>query len=911
MTMLLRQLGDEFTANTTTAGQQLTPKVAALPSGGYVSVWSSEFTFGDPSDIAAQMFSANGTKIGGEIRVNLLGESAQFYPTVAALASGGFVVTWTHYLGDVPGGGDGSGNSVKARVFDASGVPLGPDFLVNTNVSNDQKDATVAALPGGGFVIGWTDSGQPQGGDALRAQRFDASGGKVGQEFAINTAPLAQFVQADLEVVALSGGNFVFAWTHLSRGFPDQIQVRAQMFDSAGNGIGSEFLVAASGGPGSTADLAALPNGGFVASWQGYDSELEISVVRAQMFDSTGAKTGPEVTASNPEDRIGSVTVTTLAGGGFLVGWVNSSSDDNRIGSIRGQMYDAEGNRLSGQFEINSAPVDDLFTHPDLTTLSSGRIVAAWEVDSPNTANDVKMQIFRAPLVGTPLEDWIDGTGEDDGIAGLASDDILYGNGGNDSLEGGSGNDRLDGGSGSDTMAGGAGDDVYFVDADDLIVENADEGTDIVLTATAAYVLAQNVENLIAISDINHDFRGNAVNNAIFGATGNDLFRLYDGGDDSVFGNDGNDNFFFIGSLTSDDVVRGGAGVDTLILQGNYAGGLTLTSAIQEMENISILGGGNTNFGEPGTNRYDYVLTTNDANFATGVQARINGSALLAGEDFNFNGSAETDAKFVVYGGKGVDTLTGGLGADIFFFAEERFASGDTVNGGAGYDGMFLRGNYTVDFNAPGYTGLFTNIENLTLTSATDERYARGGGSEFDYNLILSDVLVGAGQVLTVSGTILTASETMILDGSQETDGLLRLFGGKAGDTLKGGGQADLIHGNLGADILAGNGGADAFRYQAIAESNAATRDQILDFTPGTDKIELDRIDANSLVAGDQAFSWIGSSAFTGMAGQLRAYAQSGTWYVEGDVNGDSVADLVIALTLQGPTPLGAGDFLL
>ncbi|HEY0130546.1 MAG TPA: M10 family metallopeptidase C-terminal domain-containing protein, partial [Allosphingosinicella sp.] len=226
-------------------------------------------------------------------------------------------------------------------------------------------------------------------------------------------------------------------------------------------------------------------------------------------------------------------------------------------------------------------------------------------------------------------------------------------------------------------------------------------------------------------------------------------------------------------------------------------------------------------------------------------------------------------------------------------------------------DGMFLRGNYTIDFNAPGYTGLFTNIENLTLTSATDERYARGGGTEFDYNLVLSDAIVGAGQVLTVSGAILTASETMAFDASAETNGVLRLFGGKASDTLKGGGQNDLIHGNLGADTLAGNNGADAFRYQAIFESDAANMDQIVDFTPGTDRIELDRIDADTLSAGNQAFNWIGSSAFTGSASQLRAYEQNGTWFVEGDVNGDGSADLVIALTLQGPNPLGAGDFLL
>jgi hypothetical protein len=87
--------------------------------------------------------------------------------------------------------------------------------------------------------------------------------------------------------------------------------------------------------------------------------------------------------------------------------------------------------------------------------------------------------------------------------------------------------------------------------------------------------------------------------------------------------------------------------------------------------------------------------------------------------------------------------------------------------------------------------------------------------------------------------------------------------------------------------------------------------DQILDFTPGTDKIDLTRVDANSLAAGDQAFAWIGSNAFSGVAGQLRAFQSGGVWFVQGDVDGDAVADLAIALILQGPTPLGAGDFLL
>ncbi|HEX9948106.1 MAG TPA: M10 family metallopeptidase C-terminal domain-containing protein [Allosphingosinicella sp.] len=408
----------------------------------------------------------------------------------------------------------------------------------------------------------------------------------------------------------------------------------------------------------------------------------------------------------------------------------------------------------------------------------------------------------------------------------------------------------------------------------------------------------------------NDKLTGNAADNRLEGNGGNDfLYTWFGGGNDTVLGGSGNDVFYFGGTLDSGDVVRGGADVDTLVLQGAY-GNLVLTGNVTEIEGISLFGGSNTLLGEPGTNRYDYSITTADSNFAAGLQVKINGSALLAGEDFTFNGSAETDAKFVIYGGKGMDTLTGGLGNDIFFFAEAgRFASGDTVNGGAGYDGMFLRGNYTIDFNAPGYTGLFTSIENLTLSSATDERHARGGGTEFDYNITLSDALVGAGQTLTINGTGLLASETMVLDGSQESDGILRLFGGAASDTLKGGGQADQIHGNFGADSLTGGGGADTFLFHKSDESTAASMDHILDFAAGTDRLDLTRIDANTLVEGNQAFSFIGSNAFSGSAGQLRAFENGGSWFVEGDTNGDGAADLVIQLTVTGG-PLTQTDFL-
>ena len=85
--------------------------------------------------------------------------------------------------------------------------------------------------------------------------------------------------------------------------------------------------------------------------------------------------------------------------------------------------------------------------------------------------------------------------------------------------------------------------------------------------------------------------------------------------------------------------------------------------------------------------------------------------------------------------------------------------------------------------------------------------------------------------------------------------------------------------------------------------------DHILDFAAGTDKIDLGRIDADTLTAGDQAFSWIGSNAFSGSAGQLRAYQDGANWVVEGDTDGNGAADLVIRITVGGG-PLAQGDFL-
>lgn len=148
------------------------------------------------------------------------------------------------------------------------------------------------------------------------------------------------------------------------------------------------------------------------------------------------------------------------------------------------------------------------------------------------------------------------------------------------------------------------------------------------------------------------------------------------------------------------------------------------------------------------------------------------------------------------------------------------------------------------------------------------------------------------------------------------------LAGGAGNDTLLGGEGNDILRGDAGRDILIGGAGADQFDFNAITETGKTTitRDIISDFTHNntlalSDRIDLATIDANTALAGDQAFVWKATAAFSGTAGQLRYFQEnplgtaSDKTIIEGDINGDRLFDFQIELT--GLKALVAADFIL
>ena len=250
--------------------------------------------------------------------------------------------------------------------------------------------------------------------------------------------------------------------------------------------------------------------------------------------------------------------------------------------------------------------------------------------------------VERLTLSGTAT---IDGTGND-------LDNILTGNSKANTLVGLEGNDTLDGKGGADTMLGGLGDDTYVVDsAGDVVTELIGEGIDTV-RSSVAYVLGQNVENLVLTGSSGISGTGNALDNTITGNSGANTLRGHEG-NDYINGGSGNDTM--IGGAGDDTYIVGSTGdvVTELANEGQDSVHSSVTYTLSaNVENLTLTGTGAIN----GTgNGADNVLIGNSGK---------NTLSGLAGDDW-------------LEGKGGVDTLTGGAGNDIYVMA--RSYGADTV----------------------------------------------------------------------------------------------------------------------------------------------------------------------------------------------------------------------------------------
>ena len=361
---------------------------------------------------------------------------------------------------------------------------------------------------------------------------------------------------------------------------------------------------------------------------------------------------------------------------------------------------------------------------------------------------------------------------------------------------------------------------------------------------------------------------GRADNDTLYGGSGND--RLNGGlGNDALNGGPGIDTADYSTGTIDPPGPFGpqaftGATAGVMVNLNRVNAQLTGGAGIDTLVNIENLTG--TNFND--------LLAGNDAN---NVLDGLGGGDVL-------DGNAGNDH---LLGGLGNDTLNGGTGNDL-------------LSGGAGIDtasysseGSHVTVNLTRGVQNTLGAGIdtFMSIENLVGSNFNDALT----GNDVN-NLLLG--LAGNDSLTGLAGNDL-------LDGGNGNDTLSgglgndQLFGEGGNDHLLGGLGNDLLYGRVGKDMLTGGGGLlafDTFDYNAAIDSlpGVPNRDVITDFNGfgafAGDQIDLTDIDANALLAGNQAFTYIGSAAFTA-AGQLR--------YTGGVLQGSTDADATAEFEIQ------------
>ncbi|WP_157089327.1 DUF4347 domain-containing protein, partial [Oceanibaculum pacificum] len=534
-------------------------------------------------------------------------------------------------------------------------------------------------------------------------------------------------------------------------------------------------------------------------------------------------------------------------------------------------------------------------------------------------------------ITGGGASDTLYGGAMADSIAGGDGGDLLNGEGGNDLLEGGSGDDTLNGhngedtirgGAGSDTLYGGNGNDVFQGSADDFngdTIEDFAAGDTIVVTGIDLSALDnQDASGSIDLDGGTLTLTGVTDSNGVFKAsysggdttisilpdpvtlsltTKTDTPGNVNGEDTSVLGG-GNDTIIagagdgIRNVLTASDIIDGGIGDDTLLIQAAQTVTFNATT-LTNVETIEITAGTQN-------------ITTNDATVAAGKILTVDASA--SPNTLYWVGTAETDGAFLITGGEGSDTAYGGAGDDTLSGVEgndrlygnagtdslDGGAGNDTAYGGAGDDTLSgVEGNDRLYGNA-GTDSLDGGAGNDTAYGgAGDDTLSGGDGNDFLYGEDGADALYGNAGNDGLSGgdgddTLWGGAGNDTLIG---TDGNDILFGEDGADWIWGNNDNDTIYGGAGGDTLSGHAGHDLIYGDADNDTlSGFAGDDTLWGGDGNDVLtgneDADQLNGD---AGDDTLSGgAGNDTLSGGAGN-DVFRDSAS-----NFHGDTIADFAI-----------------
>lgn len=746
-----------------------------------------------------------------QVTVNATTTGSQNDPEVIQLANGNILVSWT--TDDAGGLGSPAGVEIFGQIFDPLGNPVGAELrLNNASTADIEQNSHIAALPGGGFVVVYHDFDiDGTGGSNIRLEEYDANGASVTESPGV---VIDSFAPADPNyrnprVAVSSATSVLIVYEEVTAGVSG---IYGKIYDTTTDTYSAQLVFMTGGGSGGTtlADVAVLSNGSYVMVANRGDTDNSLTY---RVVNSAGAGGGSAFVIGTNTNTFNDreATVTALTGGGFVIAWTNTDTNDT---DIEFRVYDNAGTPISGGF-AGSDGATDSNNESQVIALADGSFVIAWDDDDSPLGIDVQHFSATGGQLGSVFTVSANNVNSISGV-GLADGRMAL---------------------------------VWDVSGSEISMEILD--TRDAVNATPTYTTAWQVAT--AGDDVFTQNNG-ALN--VSGGAGNDTITEGTGGT-NFFGNDGNDRFIVRFEISADSW-DGGAGTDTIdFLQStndigatyNLAAGTATNAAAtatEQMLNFENL---------RGTNNRDIIIGTNTANVleANGGDDELygnNGADELYGGNGNDYMSGGNDADYmsgggqndVFFGGGGVDIMIGGAGNDEYYVGPDDVNDIIVEYGGEGNDRIFA----SVSYSLPALSEIETistdsnaGVAAINLTGSDQANIIIGnagvnlldgrGGNDILYGLggvdyfAFSSTPNGATNIDTIAD-FTTADDTIFLDDAiftALTAGFLASGAFRSGNGAQSAsnGAEQIIHDALTGDLYYdadGAGGLAAVRFANI-----------------------------------------------------------------------------------------------
>ena len=371
----LEMLESEVQVNTHTASDQRLASLGRLSEGRYIVGWNSYAQDGSDLGVFAQIYNSDGSKFGQEFQINSYTNSVQYYPVFTGFDDGGFVAAWRTQ------GEDGGFLGTAAQLFDADGQKIGNSFIVNTRTSGAQINVQMATLSDGNWVATWMDStdGSEYG---VYGQVFDQSGNRIGNEFLANTYTDNQ--QGYHSIAALKDGGFFVTWHSMGQDgdgtgifgqfFDNNGSKSGSEFQI--NAVSDDYQV--------NPKIAELKDGSLAVVWQEFDSDVnpdEASIwSRTINLDRTLSDEQFKLVDLAHRPGIHFWGDVTSSRDGYLVTWYGVDADSNR--NVFAQKFNVDGSSVGQKQKINQGISSGTnYPSPAALELTSGDVLIAYHLD--------------------------------------------------------------------------------------------------------------------------------------------------------------------------------------------------------------------------------------------------------------------------------------------------------------------------------------------------------------------------------------------------------------------------------------------------------------------------------------------------------------------------------------------------